>query len=78
MRIRKKKCLKNCKNSCQFVIFFLYGILVALCTVQSASSDWMHLCGYTFVSYFSTQFITSSAVQAYGFLIFTKKKIVVT
>ncbi len=42
MRIRKKKGLKKCKNNGWFVVF-PYGILAALCTVQSASSDWLHL-----------------------------------
>ncbi len=42
MRICKKKCLKNCKNSGRFV-GFPYDILAALYTVQSATSDWLHL-----------------------------------
>ncbi len=31
-----------CKNSGQFILF-PYGILAALCPMQSASSDWLHL-----------------------------------
>ncbi len=43
MRIRKKKCLKNCKTNDQFVVF-PYGISAALRThTECPSSDWLHL-----------------------------------